>query len=519
MNRHLLAACVLVCLALLSGIWLPAGDTYVNMGSGAFLLGQPVVQIQVYTPDDPGTAENEEVVYYPDGGDLDFTSNSFVLDTGANGLMLAQGTYGSVLDVMIPLGFVADEAQYEEMGVSGSTMYGVSAPYSLDYAGSDGVPLSLADVRFMCNAEAYIEYDGIIGMPAMANRVVHLDMSVWDTGTALLMNTLFVDAPPTDSAHRYTIPLHMTHFAQDGQQNPGDPLPTWAPLPFLDIQAYNGSNAASGNFLLDTGAQLSMINTATAVALGLDTNGNGEIDIEEASGSTQIGGVGGTRDVPIVSIGGFRLATAEGTDLVWKEFEVIVLDIAPGIDGIVGMDLLHSGWMNKALGDTTADPGMINHIYLDFRDISDDTAEMICYLHPNMDAVLNNDAPQVTVVPEDGPLSQVETIPFLVTFDQSVTGFTQDDVVIANGTLLGFTEVTPGLVYRISVQAVAPVDDGSGDWDWLWRDTPARGLFDGLGTSFAVRVSVPALVAENATGSGNDRGVGEATYDRDAMTP
>jgi hypothetical protein len=523
-NRQQRQAFLLGCLALLFSSWLPAGDTYVNMGSGSLLLGQPVVQIQVYTPDDPNTPENEEVVYHPEAGDdWGFSLTSFILDTGANGLMLAKGMSGSVLDTMVPLGFVPDEAQYEEMGVGGSTMYGVSAPYSLDYAGSDGIPVTLDGVRFMCNAENYIEYDGIIGMPAMVNRVVQLDMSVWNTSDSLSspMTTLFVNAPPTDPSHRYTIPLHMTHFPQDGQQNPGDPLPTWAPIPFLDVQSFNGAQTTSGTFLLDTGAQLSMINNATAVALGLDANGNGVIDLEEASGSTEIAGVGGTQSVPIVSIGGFRLATAEGTDLVWKEFEVLVLDIAPGIDGIIGMDLLQTGWTSRAFGDSTADPGAINLIYFDFRDIADDTAEMIFYLHPDMDAVLNNDAPQVTVTPENGPQSLTETIPFLVAFDQPVTGFTQDDVVITNGVLLGFEEVAAGLAYRVTVQAVAPVDTGGGIWDWGIRGSSQRDLLDDLldllGSSFSVRVTVPPLVAQNALGSGNDRGVGEASYDPDTL--
>jgi hypothetical protein len=422
---------------------------------------------------------------------------------------------------MVPLGFVPDEAQYEEMGVGGSTLYGVSAPYSLDYAGTDGVPLTLDGVRFMCNADAYLGYDGIIGMPAMVNQVVHLDMSVWDSDTAqwlTSMSTLFVAAPPTDTTHRYTIPLHMTHFPQDGQQNPGDPLPTWAPLPFLQAQTFNGAHTASGTFLLDTGAQLSMINTATAVALGLDTNGNGVIDIDEASGSTQIAGVGGTRDVPIVSIGGLRMATTEGPDLAWQEFEVIVLDIAPGIEGIIGMDLLQTGWTSRAFGDTSADPGAIDHIYFDFRDIADDTAEMICYLNPFADAVLNNDAPQVAVTPENGTFSVDDEIPFLVTFDQSVTGFTQDDVELTNGSLLGFEEVTPGRVYRVTVQAEAPADTRGGlTWSSGQRDI-IDDLLNSLTSALTVRLTVPPLVAQNSTVSGNDRGTGQVTYDPDGIT-
>ena len=505
MNRHSRLGFLLAYLVLLGTALVRAGDTYVNMGSGAFLLGQPEVQLRVYTPDDPATTPEDELfIYHPDG---DIIYNSFVLDTGANGLMIAKGR--NEVSVLVPMeakGFVSDEAQYAETGVSGTTMYGVSQAYDMDFAGSDGVPLTLEGVRFMCSADAELGYEGIIGMPAMVGRTVHLDMSVWEAAElGNFMQTLFIPAPPAPTGHRYTIPLRMTHFEQDGQQNPGDPLPTWAPLPFIDARAQRGQADVAGNFLLDTGAQLSMINNRLAVALGLDTNGNGVIDIEEASGTVQISGVGGVRDVPIVSVGGISIPTAEGTDLVWKEFEVIVLDIIPSIDGIIGMDLLHSGWMGRGLGDATARPGAINHIYFDFRDIADDTAEMICDLHPASDVVLNNDAPLVSVVPENGPLSLVEEIPFLVTFGQPVTGFTQEDVELGNGVLLGFEAVAEGLVYRVRVEAEAPPDV---------RDI----LDDLLGSSLVVSVSVPDLIAQNAAGSGNARGSGSATCNPGAMT-
>ena len=117
------------------------------------------------------------------------------------------------------------------------------------------------------------------------------------------------DGLPPDPGLRFTVPFTMVHFPQDGQQNPGDPLPTWAPLPFAVAEVFLGDNKMAGNFLFDTGAQLSMINTQIAVALGLDTNGNGVIDEGESNGMIEIGGVGGTKFVPIVSVGGFRIET------------------------------------------------------------------------------------------------------------------------------------------------------------------------------------------------------------------
>ena len=487
-RRHFLPLLVLV--LGLATLVAPAGDTYVSMGSGAVLLGQPEVQLRVYTPDDPATPEDELVIYHPDE-EAGIHSNSFVLDTGANGLMIGRGS--NEVPVLVPMeasGFVSDEAYYEELGVGGSSVYGVSGAYSMDFAGTDGVPRTLDGVRFMCDAEAELGgYEGIVGMPAMVGRLVHLNLSVWDAGTGFaFMETDFADSLPADPTHRYTIPLHMTHFPQDGQQNPDDPLPTWAPLPFIDVQVTRGENGRAGSFLLDTGAQLSMINNATAVALGLDANGNGVIDVEEGHGTVTITGVGGNREVPIVSVDGIRIPALEGTDLLWKEFEVIVLDIAPGIDGIIGMDLLQSGWMGRALGDAAAEPGATNHIYFDFRDIGDDAAEMVCYLHPDRDIVLNNDAPQVTVIPEGGAVSLVRPIPFLVSFDQPVVGFSQEDLVLTNGVISSFSEVVPGSVYRVVVEA--DEDDGGGG-DWPFRESSSEVSTRGTRGAVTVRVAVP----------------------------
>ena len=95
-----------------------------------------------------------------------------------------------------------------------------------------------------------------------------------------------------------------------------------------------------------------MISTATAFALGLDRNHNGSLE-DEALDHIEVGGVGGTVDVPLLAVDRASITTDQGPDMVWTDLLVGVLDISvpdgPQIAGIFGMDYLTSGWAAKVL--------------------------------------------------------------------------------------------------------------------------------------------------------------------------
>jgi hypothetical protein len=178
------------------------------------------------------------------------------------------------------------------------------------------------------------------------------------------MTTDFTDTVPPAAGHRYNIALTLVEFPQSGKVNPDDPNLTWAPLPFIQTIAANGPYRAQGQFLLDSGAQMSIISTKTAITLGLDTNRNGVIDFDtEAIRTEEIGGVGGSLIVPVVSIDRISLPTAAGIALTWTDASAIVIDVAD-IPGILGMDLFTSGWLEALFG---GDPGYLDKIHLDFR--------------------------------------------------------------------------------------------------------------------------------------------------------
>lgn len=323
-------------------------------------LDQPRVAVEVYQTD-PLHSFGPELF------------NTFVLDTGANGLMVG----GLATQDMTDQGYQV-VAEYIEYGIAGAELFDVSDEYHLDFAGTQGTVHSLANIRLLSNPTIDLNFDGILGMPVMVNRVVEWDfhaiVTQWLMGTGFL-----TELPPQASYPRYSVPLELVEFEQDGQLDPNDPLPTWAPLPFLDTTVARDHTRVTGSFLLDSGAQLSILSTATAIALGLDTNQNGRIDPNtEALGTIEVGGIGGSIEAPIVQIDSLAIPTQQNIDLCWQNPQCVVVDIA-NIPGVLGMDLFTSGWLEALLGGPD---GYIETMYLDFREPHTLTATMYLDINP-----------------------------------------------------------------------------------------------------------------------------------------
>ena len=90
--------------------------------------------------------------------------------------------------------------------------------------------------------------------------------------------------------------------------------------------------------MLDSGAQVTIINEAIATRLGLDPNGNGFAD--DAISTVPLSGATGGIDAPVLLIDEMRIPKDQGFDLVWENAEVIVLDIDPRISGVLGADFM-----------------------------------------------------------------------------------------------------------------------------------------------------------------------------------
>src|SRR5262249_7343544 len=154
----------------------------------------------------------------------------------------------------------------------------VSQAVRLDFAGSAGTPLALAAAHLLYAIDLDLgDLGGVVGMAAMLGRVVTMDMTVWSSGDIGYLRTDFADSlPAPGQGARYSAPLVLVDFPQSGQVEPNDALPVWAPIPFLSATVAAGDKQISGQFVLDTGAQLSILSSQLAFALGLDKNGDGD---------------------------------------------------------------------------------------------------------------------------------------------------------------------------------------------------------------------------------------------------
>lgn len=349
----------LCCLLVLLAARPAAGaDPHILLGPPDFLVAdQPRVAVTVRDPGPPiqtfGPAP----------------ANVFLLDTAAQGILAVD----TAVAQMVPNGYQT-VAQYEETGI-GTMMMDVSAAYEVEVTGDSGGPQTLTGVRLLSSATLNLMgYDGVVGMAGLVGRIASLDLAAMMAGGFPdYMDVHFPAAMPPGGGHRYDVPLTLVDFPPAGQQDPGDPLPTMAPLPFAAASLTCDGATAPASLAMDTGAQLSIISTSVAFALGMDSDGDGDLDADKILGYLPIGGVG-SADAPLVSVDRLALPTAQGVDLVWTDVLALVVDIDPAIDGVVGMEVLAGGWADRLLGGPV--DGYFEQIHFDFRDAANLTGMM-----------------------------------------------------------------------------------------------------------------------------------------------
>jgi autotransporter-associated beta strand protein len=345
------------------------GDNVVTLGpSDGLAIDQPQVAVGLYTLPSPGQLIGPSLY------------NSFVLDTGATTILAAQEATSELQS-----GGLQTVATYYEKGVAGTSATGVSAPYEFDYAGTDGIPQTLSPVRILAAPDLDLGgFGGIAGMPLLVGHSTTVDMTTLPSQQSL--NVHFSAVPPPATAHRYDVPLKLVNFPLDGQVNPTDPLPTSAPLSMAPVQIRNGSHVVESHFVVDTGAQVSIFSTAVAKALGIDP-------ATDSVGSLPVGGIGGTVDMPLIDTNSLAVHTLNKTDLKWTDLEVGVLDIDPNVAGVLGMDLLTSGWLNPTF--TGSGTGFLSQVQFDFRNAANMAGDMLLDVDPSHDVLStsNNSAP------------------------------------------------------------------------------------------------------------------------------
>lgn len=341
------------------------------------------------------------------------TFNSWLLDTGANTILGFQTAVG---DMSGPPEYQTD-GHFEELGVGGSSLYDISKSYQFDFAGESGIRNTLPDTRIITDATRDVSIFGpygIVGMPAMTERVTTFDFTPWTTivGLDLFMKVDFRNDVPAYSGPRYTIDVDNRHeyFPESSVVPIGHSPPAWADIPYLDATLLNNGQTSSGNFIFDSGAQVSILNRRMAFELGLDTNNDGKLDSQDASyaRSETISGIGGSTSVPVFLIDEVHVPTEEGPDLVWTDLQWLVLDIDPGIDAVFGFDNMTSGWIEAAMTDGQS--GYIMQSHLDFRNY-ETTGKGKIYLdiNPEIDGVVDPNGPGAAIEESGGLTSVSET--------------------------------------------------------------------------------------------------------------
>ncbi|HEY4312444.1 MAG TPA: aspartyl protease family protein [Pirellulales bacterium] len=353
-------ALLLFALVLLAPQQLQAAGSITLGPSDGVALDQPRVSVAVV---DPATQNN----LGPE------SSNSFLLDTGANDILVGGNAYSELQSS----GYKT-VAKYNDFGIGGTATMDVSKPYELNFAGDDGVPIALPNTRLLSNPDADVGFDGIVGTPALMGRTTDINMSAWSGGNFDTLQTSFSNSAPPIAAAQYHVPLTLQSFPPTGQQNAGDPLPTFAPLVTAPVAVANQNHVLNSQFIVDTGAQISIISTATAAALGIDPS-------RDAVDSLDLSGIAGTVTVPIVDVGSLAVKTTEGVNLIWTGLQVGVYDIDPSVAGVFGMDFLTSGWLNTLFGGPD---GYLNHAYFDFRNAANNVATMVLDVNPALNHVV-----------------------------------------------------------------------------------------------------------------------------------
>src|SRR5262245_8939141 len=342
------------------------------------------------------------MVYHTDDG-LEDRVTFGIFDTGASPCTVAwtDQLFFDFVGQAIPLlesGGVPVEATAEVLG--GSLTGFVSEPGTIRADGLHAVDfeayfnqeggIDMTGAAAMDNVQAMIGTDTgspnlptIVGTPILNGRIPGattdgLAVLIDQTGLEIDLGALFPDipevaglifrvpdvnfvAPGTQlvAGAETTAPVRVpvTFVGIDNHTDPGLTL-TESYNPVATVQLTNTVDQATfevndQTFLLDTGAQLSVISTAIAVQLGLDLD-NPDLTID-------VGGAGGTVSIPGFTIESLTLPRDDNNDgvidgeLVFTSVPIFVLDLGADIDGILGMNLLNT--MSQMVYDPTDPDG------------------------------------------------------------------------------------------------------------------------------------------------------------------
>lgn len=306
------------------------------------VVSDPAANNAIITWDNPYGAANETVLL------------TAYIDTGASGVAISRLHATGENDLPhLDLGASDYLGAFTEIGIGGSEVGDVTRPLGIRVR-SGAAPESgemldsefeaFGDFSFWVRREIgeseYFDPINLIGMPVIRQRRLYLDTRPVSNWEPMDSHLLAPTAP--EPATQATIPLVLRDFIGDTPP-PGEVLPSHSANPLVpDIVLQEGTRTATVTWLLDTGAGSSFTSFAKAKSLGLIPEQYATLAEFMAvyDGPTaEIGGIGATQVVPILSLDRLSIRSREGATLVWQNLDLLVVDVA-GLDGIFGMNLL-----------------------------------------------------------------------------------------------------------------------------------------------------------------------------------
>ena len=184
----------------------------------------------------------------------------------------------------------------------------------------------------------------IVGIPGMAGKSVVLKIEIFEfMGIQIPYYVTQIMEPndPNIAEADIEVKVRFTDFLYTSHPNNSGPLPVLGYNPVIEnIRIGYGGNSFTGDWLFDTGAQLSMIASSQAEILGLvDSNGDPIVTPEFYQ---PIGGIGGEIEVPVFLVDTVSIPTLNGFELVYGNPYVGVLDIGT-IDERTGEPIILDG--------------------------------------------------------------------------------------------------------------------------------------------------------------------------------
>jgi len=356
--------------------------------------GQPMVHLRVSERGRVLTARPgalQELL----GDDAVMRSLPAYLDTGASGYVISAETAAR-------FGIARDEdSVYHEVGLHGEVAMGVSRAYTLEIAGVDGDPTHAAGEFRELRGKANLLLNqtkrpaslalvagsvDVVGMSAMRELVVEIDpgpmvggANRWARGGGgdpleQLERLAQLMKPPTVRLHAkgkgpkrgdVVISLEMIDFNRNRTPGNRGTRPTVASNPTIPaVTTSHQGKTFRGDWLLDTGAVVSIISVGQAQALGLvDAAGRPTRDPDFR---LPLGGVGGgiERDPGFV-IERLEVAARGRKRLVILDAHVVVRDVSIVLDdgrtvtlaGVFGLNFLLPSATGLASGMPTAVSG------------------------------------------------------------------------------------------------------------------------------------------------------------------